>query len=82
MTSLTVSTDSLPPSLRDTMVAQQLSTVNGGPWSHGPDAREPPAWLNQQPGYFLGDTIATGLRGRLGRRRPQVARIVNKALHG
>ena len=35
-----------------------------------------------QPGYFLGDTIATELRGRLGRRRPQVARIVDEALHG
>ena len=77
-----VSTRFLPPRAEPPRHdAQQLSTVYGGPWSHGPDSLLIAARL-AQPGYFLGDTIATELRGRLGRRRPQVARIVDEALHG
>ena len=79
MTSLTQSVLAFSrrgPSLRDTMRSNSVrSTV-------APGRMDLIAARLAQPGYFLGDTIATELRGRLGRRRPQVARIVDEALHG
>ena len=78
VTQSVLSLTSLRPSLRlrDTMRSNSVrSTV-------APGRMDLRAARLAQPGYFLGDTIATELRGRLGRRRPQVARIVDEALHG